>query len=1736
MAFPCKDGMTWRTTQAQGYFFIWNDLGLFYYVVDSDIAAGQPGFGARNLNTAAGNGFASISLGLYDTTPWTGINTASIATSVAANEVDFQWQNAVSAVGICGYQTYRDGTFMGGTTAGPTLVDHSVSPNSMYQYAISSVNCQGQQILSASFPVHTPSPGGIDPRRTGVRTNGAYWGGNGEQIDLLSGNLNFTLPLIRAQGRGGWGVNFALNYNSANFRKDTAATWKIGRDSGYGFGWKFLAGSITPYYADWWGIHHYVFTDSTGAEYRLNRQDANGIWYSQEGTYVRYDPVKNQLYFPDGSFWEFGAQSAGLEEDGGTFYPTKMQDTNGNYIAISYQTGAYALSPQSSARITVIEDSRALYYPYGNANQLATYWLTYTADLAPHLTSIQSISAVGVNFTFGIAQNVPLNSPFYGDNTTFGTTGRLDSVTGAYNQAHVFTYNSNSSGELTQVQFPYGGKLGWQFMDYHYSDGRVVRDMYNRLLDDTINGQQSYAFYHDAARDLSGSTHSATSILDAGQQTLKNWTFDPVSGLLQQQVDSTPSYATYRYSNLTWTADSDGNPYIGTTYNYLVTQPGGAQTIARTDQVKDNYGNLTQMKIYDYNNTSTPARTYNNYYVIDPIYTSRYMHNLLSNSTVTPAGSSPITLVSNWYDYDTIQSVLVPCAQTTNSQYQASPPDSANEFDPTYNGNGAGYRGNVCGSVNPSGIRRMQYNRAGAALQQSVNGIVTNTVPAAANNYAVPSAISTGNLTSSMTWNGAFQPTGATNPNGASSSLAYDLYARPSGGTSPYGSATGITYNNWAPGTPATRVTTTATTTTNNRWTRETLDGFGRTVKVETGYTTNNGSPTIVGQSESIYAPCGCTPMGKVKQTSATHAPGGPVYWTVYTYDPLGRTLTVSQPNNLGQTRYAYAGNTVTVTDAAGKWKTFTTDALGNLTQVTEPNPKGGDNYNTSYTYNTFNQLLNVSMTRPKVPANGTNVTQTRTFTYYQDTPYVHTATNPENGTVSYTYNGFGKVATKTDAKGQTIAYDYDSLARLVTVRQQFPNGSSTVIRSYTYDANGWNQGTYLNGRLARVDYGSPNAATGSWSELYGYHPAGGRTAKRITSNVSGAPAQNLDAFWTYNNEGRVQSVQYPDTTDAATLATIPGYVYTYNFDQMGRPSELAAGAGLGTPTYKHVQNVTYGPSGEMTGIQYVSSAVWYSTPGIWNTTYTGENRTYNARMQVTNISNGSDSISYNYFDVAQGQADDTTKNNGKVGRIVSTLGGVTEEVHYRYDSLNRLIAAYTTDTSANGWGLAWDYDGFGNRWSQTVTQGTAQPMTASYDQTTNRFAGGGYDANGNPTYGYNVSYDVENRMLTNGTDNYVYAPDNMRIYKSVLDGNGNKIEYVYFYSGSKRLATYKKVYPDPNQPAFYFAFVSANVYFGGKLVQAEGAAILADRLRTVVWDSLKGYHRYFPYGEERTTTTNESTKFGTYFRDASTGLDYAANRYFDSRGGRFLTPDQSTSSFNLMSPGSWNRYSYSSNDPISRGDPLGLFDYDPDDECTWVNGTLTCPEPEPPDTKPAGSSDGNGDGQNNSSGSSQNSGPLADATMRAEWYAGIEVAINRLKKTDCGALFGLTGGAGNSSPGALDVLAKISNSYVFGPISSKAGTVTSATTTGSGIATIPIGNGATIVVSKGVVIRVNNTSSGSSFVSGNANDWAATILHELGHAYIDLYGQGTSRIGPDGDDVSKSMANTKEVKEQCNL
>ena len=88
-----------------------------------------------------------------------------------------------------------------------------------------------------------------------------------------------------------------------------------------------------------------------------------------------------------------------------------------------------------------------------------------------------------------------------------------------------------------------------------------------------------------------------------------------------------------------------------------------------------------------------------------------------------------------------------------------------------------------------------------------------------------------------------------------------------------------------------------------------------------------------------------------MKRVSQPYAPSGTVYWITYTFDSLGRTLTVTQPDNSGTTTYLHEGNTVKITDPANKWKTFTYDAFGNLVQVTEPRPGGGSNHQAYYAY-----------------------------------------------------------------------------------------------------------------------------------------------------------------------------------------------------------------------------------------------------------------------------------------------------------------------------------------------------------------------------------------------------------------------------------------------------------------------------------------------------------------------------------------------------------------------------------------------------------------------------------------------------------------------------------------------------------------------------------------------------------------------------------------------------------------
>lgn len=318
----------------------------------------------------------------------------------------------------------------------------------------------GPATVTANF-IADPPPTVAGPRRIGVKSTGSYWGAGGEQIDVRSGNLNYSIPLIQAKARGGLGLSLSLSYNSQMWKGTASGSELLGRDMGYGIGWILQAGSLRPGAAGGW-----VFTDGTGAEYALDMA-AGVIWTSREGNFATYDEYASKLYFPDGSWWLMNVLAGATEPDAGTRYPSLMQDSNGNQIKISYGAAAGTGTPNTSGRILKISDVRV-------SETVGSYVFLYNTDTVPHLTEIINNTLSGENYLFGY-DTAALQSPF--DAYSAGTRTRLRSVTVRYlNVVHGLQYAA-ATGELNQATAPGGGILQWDYRSYTYEGGLTYREV-----------------------------------------------------------------------------------------------------------------------------------------------------------------------------------------------------------------------------------------------------------------------------------------------------------------------------------------------------------------------------------------------------------------------------------------------------------------------------------------------------------------------------------------------------------------------------------------------------------------------------------------------------------------------------------------------------------------------------------------------------------------------------------------------------------------------------------------------------------------------------------------------------------------------------------------------------------------------------------------------------------------------------------------------------------------------------------------------------------------------------------------------------------------------------------------------------------------------------------------------------------------------------------------------------------
>lgn len=589
--------------------------------------------------------------------------------------------------------------------------------------------------------------------------------------------------------------------------------------------------------------------------------------------------------------------------------------------------------------------------------------------------------------------------------------------------------------------------------------------------------------------------------------------------------------------------------------------------------------------------------------------------------------------------------------------------------------------------------------------------------------------------------------------------------------------------------------------------TRTTVDKRGRVVLVEQ---TEDGTNYTI-SSRKAYDTLNRMTFSSSPMRSGAAATDS---WTRVTSDLLGRPIEVAtfagatQPSTApvdqiagwtGKVVTAYAANFTTVTDQAGKQRRSMSDGLGRLIRVDEPDKDSGQLGSTAepiqptcYRYDGLGNLTKVIQGSQIDPATGIcslSGSQQRTFTY-DSLSRLHSALNPESGSISYQYDANGNLLVKTDARGVSAHYDYDALNR---VKRRWYNGSS-LLTELTHNVPALPSGVGASEEVNYVyDAGCPTCNTkgrlisvSSSVSTYGYsgYDALGRPGN-ATQTMGG---QGYTTSYTYDLAGHIKTLQYPS-----------GHVVNYTFDDAGRLGSFTGNLGDGGAPR------TYANEFEYTALNGLQQEKFGTQTSIYH------KQRYNSRGQLwdmrastvpfaTDPANGDRGAIVNYYSNNFVQGGSGSDNNGNLLRQENYIPGSSFfQDNFEYDQLNRLkfISEKLNGTGNPSFKQTYSYDRYGNRrinTSPSETFGGVNNLDFDLEESTNRLYALGdlglaepsrsmrYDAAGNlwkDTYSGAADgkqamerlYDAENRMTKETqAGNYVAA-------EYSYDGDGRRVK-----------------------------------------------------------------------------------------------------------------------------------------------------------------------------------------------------------------------------------------------------------------------------------------------------------------------------------------------------------------------
>ncbi|HEY2390212.1 MAG TPA: RHS repeat-associated core domain-containing protein [Candidatus Angelobacter sp.] len=575
----------------------------------------------------------------------------------------------------------------------------------------------------------------------------------------------------------------------------------------------------------------------------------------------------------------------------------------------------------------------------------------------------------------------------------------------------------------------------------------------------------------------------------------------------------------------------------------------------------------------------------------------------------------------------------------------------------------------------------------------------------------------------------------------------------------------------------------------------------------------------------------------------------------------------------------------------------------------------------TLYQYDPLGNLLRVDQ-KGNAPSDSTQW-RTRIFTY-DSLSRLLTATNPESGTISYSYDADGSLLQKTSpAPNQTgsatqmVSYCYDELHRVIGKgygAQGCPLTSPVV--SYVYDS-----GANAKGKLTGL---TDQAGTAN----YTYDLLGRLSTETRMLIGAGTPPPGTDVptvtktlSYDYNLDGSLKALHYPS-----------GSVVNYTPDSAGRVvSAVDSDHGI-----NYITGATYGPNGALTSFVSGYSS---SFAGVINA-FAYNRRLQPLTMSATAPSQTVYSIGYDFHAGTGTPASGT--DNGNVFGIYNYKDSNRNQ-SFTYDSLNRLTSAQNAGTDCTAkilqnkseyWGNNYVYDAWGNMLQKSITKCGAENLQVTADGHNWIHTSAPdyqYDAAGNMTYDATASlsytFDQENRLT--GASGYTYT----------YDGDGNRVKKSNITTGTLYWYMTPGIVGESDLSG---NLTDEYIFLGGERVARKSTNgifyYFSDHLKTAsaVTDSLgniKSESDFYPWGGELQFVNNDSNhyKFTGKERDSETGLDYFGARYYSNGLGRWVSADWSPIPVpvpyaNLTDPQSLNLYGYVRNAPSSQADLNGHF------------------------------------------------------------------------------------------------------------------------------------------------------------------------------------------------------------------